>query len=62
MLAGLGTVLATPRPPADRRTQSPSALDSPLSGVENRQFSGGNFLAVAHADHYIDNELKICLA
>jgi sulfonate transport system substrate-binding protein len=27
-------------------------------GVDNRQFSGGNFIAVAHADHYIDNELK----
>jgi hypothetical protein len=27
-------------------------------GVDNRQFFSGNFLAVAHADHYIDNELK----
>ncbi|WP_158930437.1 ABC transporter substrate-binding protein [Acidisphaera sp. S103] len=27
-------------------------------GVDNRQFSGGNFIATAHADHYIDNELK----
>jgi len=27
-------------------------------GVDNRQFSGGNFLAVAHAEQYIENELK----
>jgi sulfonate transport system substrate-binding protein len=27
-------------------------------GVDNRQFSGGNFIATAHAAHYIDNELK----
>jgi sulfonate transport system substrate-binding protein len=27
-------------------------------GVDNRQFSGGNFIAVAHANHYIENELK----
>ncbi|HEY0181356.1 MAG TPA: ABC transporter substrate-binding protein [Rhodopila sp.] len=27
-------------------------------GVDNRQFSGGNFLATAHAGHYIENELK----
>jgi sulfonate transport system substrate-binding protein len=27
-------------------------------GVDNRQFSGGNFIATAHAEHYIDNELK----
>jgi sulfonate transport system substrate-binding protein len=27
-------------------------------GIDNRQFSGGNFIAVAHAEHYIENELK----
>ncbi len=27
-------------------------------GVDNRQFSGGNFIATAHAEHYIENELK----
>ena len=27
-------------------------------GVDNRQYSGGNFLAVAHAEHYIESELK----
>jgi sulfonate transport system substrate-binding protein len=27
-------------------------------GVDNRQFSGGNFIATAHAGHYIENELK----
>ena len=27
-------------------------------GVDNRQFSGGSFLATAHAEHYIENELK----
>jgi sulfonate transport system substrate-binding protein len=27
-------------------------------GVDNRQFSGGNFLATAHAEHFIDKELK----
>jgi sulfonate transport system substrate-binding protein len=27
-------------------------------GVDNRQYSGGNFIATAHAEHYIENELK----
>jgi sulfonate transport system substrate-binding protein len=27
-------------------------------GEDNRQFSGGNFIAAAHAEHYIENELK----
>ena len=27
-------------------------------GVDNRQFSGGTFIATAHAGHYIENELK----
>jgi len=27
-------------------------------GVDNRQFSGGNAIATAHAEHYIENELK----
>jgi hypothetical protein len=57
MLAGLGTVLAT----ASRgRTGDPVTIRFGFAnvGVDNRQFSGGNFLAVAHADHYIDNELK----
>jgi sulfonate transport system substrate-binding protein len=27
-------------------------------GVENRQFSGGNAIATAHAEHYVENELK----
>jgi sulfonate transport system substrate-binding protein len=27
-------------------------------GVDNRQFSGGNAIATAHAEHYVENELK----
>ena len=27
-------------------------------GVDNRQFSGGNAIATAHSEHYIENELK----
>lgn len=27
-------------------------------GVDNRRFSGGNAIATAHAEHYIENELK----
>jgi sulfonate transport system substrate-binding protein len=27
-------------------------------GVDNRQFSGGTFIATAHAEHYIENELN----
>jgi sulfonate transport system substrate-binding protein len=27
-------------------------------GVDNRQFSSGNAIAVAHAEHYVENELK----
>jgi sulfonate transport system substrate-binding protein len=57
MLAGLGTLLATP---SRGRTGDPITIRFGFAnvGVDNRQFSGGNFLAVAHADHYIDNELK----
>jgi sulfonate transport system substrate-binding protein len=57
MLAGLGTVLATP---TLGRTGDLITIRFGFAtvGVDNRQFSGGNFLAVAHADHYIDNELK----
>ena len=28
------------------------------AGIDNRPFSGGSFIATAHAEHYIDNELS----
>ena len=57
VLSGLGTVLAT----AGRAVAGdPVTIRFGFAnvGVDNRQFSGGNFLAVAHAEHYIVNELK----
>ena len=47
-------------------TTIPAAADEPVTirfgfanvGVDNRQFSGGNAIATAHAEHYVENELK----
>nr|WP_294505493.1 ABC transporter substrate-binding protein [uncultured Rhodopila sp.] len=57
-LALLIAILVTTAPAA--------AADEPVTirfgfanvGVDNRQFSGGNAIATAHAEHYIENELK----
>jgi sulfonate transport system substrate-binding protein len=56
-MAGLGTAIATT---GIARADDPVTIRFGFAnvGVDNRQFSGGNFIAVAHAEHYIDNELK----
>ncbi|MDR3529236.1 MAG: ABC transporter substrate-binding protein [Rhodopila sp.] len=57
LLTGLGTALATTR---IARAEDPVTIRFGFAnvGVDNRQFSGGNAIATAHAEHYIDNELK----
>jgi sulfonate transport system substrate-binding protein len=56
-LTGLGATLATT---AIAHADDPVTIRFGFAnvGVDNRQFSGGNFIATAHAEHYIDKELK----
>lgn len=53
-------LLATLASTAVARAQEPVTIRFGFAnvGVDNRQFSGGNFIATAHAEHYIENELK----
>lgn len=55
LLAGLGSAVAAPV-----RAAEPVTIRFGFAnvGVDNRQFSGGTFIATAHAGHYIENELK----
>jgi sulfonate transport system substrate-binding protein len=57
MLAGVGAVLAAP---GRGNSANPITIRFGFAsvGVDNRQFAGGNFLAVAHADRYIEKELE----
>jgi sulfonate transport system substrate-binding protein len=61
LLSGIALLIATLV-----TTTLPAAADEPVTirfgfanvGVDNRQFSGGSPIATAHAEHYVENELK----
>jgi sulfonate transport system substrate-binding protein len=54
------TLLATLAATSVARADEPLTIRFGFAnvGVDNRQFSGGNFIAAAHAEYYIETDLK----